>query len=57
MTLAQHNSLAMVVSAALGGKKGAAPPPRVGDPGVKELGKGAGSLEEAVAMINAGLTI
>jgi hypothetical protein len=55
--IAQHNSFFMVAQAALVGGDKNAPPPKPGDPGVKDLAAGHGSVEDAVAAINQAMRI
>lgn len=58
MLMSQHNSFVMIVNAALGSgsKDSGAKPPKIGDPGVKDLGAGHATPEAAAAAINAAMT-
>jgi hypothetical protein len=56
MLMSQHNSMVLIINAALGGessepRKGALPP------GARDLGAGHNSVEDAVAAITAAMTI
>jgi hypothetical protein len=53
--MSRHNSMAIIISAALGGSSGEKRPPRVGDPGVRDLAEGHGDIHSAVAAINMAL--
>ena len=50
-----HNGFFMVAQAALGSGDKDAPPPKPGDPGVKNLAEGHATVEDAVAAINAAM--
>lgn len=53
--MSHHNSMALLLNAALG--SGKPKPPTVHDPNVKNLAEGHGSVEDAVRAINQAMTI